>query len=231
MKKSFKLFICALAVLIGQVAGQQQARAQWIISDPGNLVQSILQYIQDQMREGNFNLAEGLSKLEGMREQFKIAEEKWKQAEAVIQTVSKLWEAGTELSAIYRIGEMVYKDFQNFKELEYYFSCTMTSYQAVATIGNLIQLFSGITDEFISEVKANLFDLTKLTQGDALGILKELHHVTEYLYTGYVVIRQEFYDAFRRAYYADLNHRMHAGDALLIQRIFLMDDAHLPVNH
>lgn len=210
MKKVFKVLVCTVVFLTGIVVNRQEARAQFVVSDPTNLVQSILQYIQDQIREGSFDLGEGLSKLEGMREQFKAQQEKLDQVMLIVGKYQQFKQAYSDIQAIAEVASSVTKDIMNFKDIEYLMS-TIGSYQSVATVGNLVKNYGKITDSLMGEVKDEMFDLSKITQADPMTMLSELRKQTEYLYAGYGYIRSSFYDAFRQAYYDDIKH--HASDA------------------
>ena len=106
--RKIKILLCALFISGGLLLSQQEAKAQFVVSDPTNLVQNILQYIMDQMREGNLDLVGGMAKLEGMREEFKALEERIKQ----VQTIVAAWE---KIKDITYIGEQIYADWVNLK--------------------------------------------------------------------------------------------------------------------
>ena len=219
MKKIVKVLACSLFLLSGVLVNRQEAKAQFVVSDPTNLVQSILQYIQDQIREGNFDLSEGMSKLQGMREQFQAQHDKLDQVMLVVQKYQQFKQAYSDIEAIAIIAKNVTDDIMNFKEIEYLMS-TASSYQAVATVGNLIQNYGVITDSLMGEVKNEMFDLSKITQADPMTMLAELRKQTEYLYAGYGYIRRSFYEAFRQAYYADMRHRASDADQALLKGFF-----------
>ena len=219
MKKIVKVLACSLFLLSGVLVNRQEAKAQFVVSDPTNLVQSILQYIQDQIREGNFDLSEGMSKLQGIREQFQAQHDKLDQVMLVVQKYQQFKQAYSDIEAIAIIAKNVTDDIMNFKEIEYLMS-TASSYQAVATVGNLIQNYGVITDSLMGEVKNEMFDLSKITQADPMTMLAELRKQTEYLYAGYGYIRGSFYEAFRQAYYADVRHRASDADQALLKGFF-----------
>lgn len=218
MKRFFKVLVCSAVFLSGVLVNRQEAKAQFVVSDPQNLVQSILQYIQDQVREGNFD-GLGLSKLEGMREQFKAQKEKLDQVMLVVGKYQQFRQAYNDIEVIAVIAKSVTDDIMNFKEIEYLMS-NVCSYQSVATVGNLINRYGVLTDSLMGEAKDEMFDISKITQADPMTMLSELRRQTEYLYAGYGYIRRSFYDAFRQAYYDDMARRASEADQALLKSLF-----------
>ena len=198
MKRFFKVLVCSAVFLSGVLVNRQEAKAQFVVSDPQNLVQSILQYIQDQVREGNFD-GLGLSKLEGMREQFKAQKEKLDQVMLVVGKYQQFRQAYNDIEVI---------------------AVIVCSYQSVATAGNLIKRYGLLTDSLMGEAKDEMFDISKITQADPMTMLSELRRQTEYLYAGYGYIRRSFYDAFRQAYYDDMARRASEADQALLKSLF-----------
>ena len=211
MRKSIKVLVCSVMFAVGLGLSGGKAQAQALTHDPLNYVQNILQYIMDQIREGNFDIGEGLSKLEGMREQFQAQRDKIDQVLAVVETYQKYSGAVSDIKAITEVYKQVTDDIMNFKNFEYLFN-QMGAFQGVMAANHLIASYQKITGSFIEEVKADMFDLAKLTQSDPLTMLSQLRKETEYLYSGYLYIRTEFYSAFQDAYYEDMAMRAKMAD-------------------
>ena len=218
MKRFFKIAFMSLAVLVGMIAGEQRARAQFVVSDPQNLVQSILQYIMDQLREGNLSLdgVGGLSKLEGMREQFKAASEKLDQVNQIVQIYGNLRGAANDIQAVVRIGQQLCYDVQMFRTIEYQLSQGVDSYFAVASVGNLVLGFEDAANELIQQTKTEMFNMQKLTQSSPMEMLSQLRLAVERLYQSYSVVRNYFAGAYYSAYYGALRNRTMSLDQRLI---------------
>lgn len=217
MKRIVKYFICLALVFGGILSTERKANAQFVVSDPTNLVQSILNYLLDQFQEGNLSLTEGLSKLDGMREQFAAAREKLDQAMLIIQKYGQYAAMFEDVKAVAYIYNSISNDLILFGDIEYYLS-SMSSYQTVATVGSLMRSFNGMTESLIAEVKNEMFDISKITQGDPVAISAEMRKLIEYLYSGYAVIREYFITAYRTAYYESMSIRANALDNNLFGR-------------
>lgn len=215
MKKGIKILVCSVLLLGGVIGGQQKARAQFVVSDPTNLVQSILQYIMDQMREGNWDLSEGISKLQGMREEFKMNEERLDQVLGMVQKFQSFKNAYQDIAAIAEICKLVQKDISNFYQIQMMMS-ELGGYGGAALVDNLVQSYKKVTNSLTEDVKLEMFDLQKITQTDPMQMLSELRKSTEYLYSGYGIIRNTFYAAIRDAYHDEMRNRVREADQDLI---------------
>ena len=211
--RKIKILLCALFISGGLLLSQQEAKAQFVVSDPTNLVQNILQYIMDQMREGNLDLVGGMAKLEGMREEFKALEERIKQ----VQTIVAAWE---KIKDITYIGEQIYADWVNLKYISDLMS-GLGTYGTVSLIDNIVNSYWSVAQTLLKDVKQQCFDITTITQSDPLKILDMLHEKIEYLYQGYIVLRSYFYNAVSRAYHDDLNLRARLYDDQFLNQLFI----------
>lgn len=211
--RKIRILLCALFISGGLLLSQQQAKAQFVVSDPTNLVQNILQYIMDQIREGNLDLAEGLSKLEGMREEFKALEERIQQ----VKTILDAWE---KIKDITYIGEQVYADWVNMQRIADLMA-GLGGYGTVALVDNLAEAYRSVALTLIEDVKNQVFDIRTITQSDPLKIVEQLHDKIEYLYQGYIVLRSYFYGAIQDAYYSELNLKSRLIDEQFLRQIFI----------
>lgn len=217
MKRIAKYFICLAFAFGGILSTERKANAQFVVSDPTNLVQSILQYLQDQIREGSISFSDGLSKLEGMREQFAAAREKLDQAMQIIQKYGQYQAMFEDVKAVAYIYNSISYDLILFGDIEYYLS-SMSSYQTVATVGSLMKSFNAMTESLIAQVKSEMFDISKITQGDPVAISAEMRKLIEYLYSGYSVIREYFVIAYKTAYFESMNNHGAELDGRLFGR-------------
>lgn len=197
----------------GLFLNQQQARAQFVVSDPTNLVQSILQYIQDQMREGNFDPASGLSKLEGMRQEFQALHERIEQ----VKTIIAAWE---KIKDITYVTEMIMTDFVNMQRLADLIG-GLGTYGTVSLVDNLANSYKSVANSLLSDVKKQCADISTITQSDPLKILDMLHEKIEYLYQGYLVLHNYFYSSIARAYYAEMNLKARLEDERFLNQLFI----------
>ena len=211
MKRRFKIILCSVALALGMCFSTGNASGQALTHDPLNYIQSILQYIMDQIREGNFDIGEGLSKLEGMREQFQAQRDKIDQIIAIVEMYQQFSGAVSDIKAIAEISEAITKDIMRFKQYEYMFN-EIGVFEAALSATNLVITYIKVTESLITEVKGDFFSIAKITQSDPLTMLSELRKEAEYLYAGYMYIRDEFYDAFRDAYYMSVSLKFKQAD-------------------
>lgn len=209
----------AALVAAGLFAGGVEARAQFIVKDPFALAQSILQYTQDQMREGGVNLfdaADGISKLEGMRMEFKALEERLAQVTAIARQFGAAYENIQEIAFVSR---SVYRDYMTLKEVQYLMS-EMSAYGTINTVGNLIRSYSSVSQTLLKEVREGILDISKINQTDPLVMLQSIHDKIGYLYDGYLVIRNYYFNAVREAYIDDLNYQARMRDRLFFNSFY-----------
>ena len=210
MKKIYRLTACTVLVAFGLVFGGQKARAQFIVQDPTNLVQSILQYLQDQMREGGMGIsdvADGVSKLEIMRDQFKSAQEKLDQVYDIVNKFQGLSAAASDIKAVVEVSKLITDDILTFRNIEYYMN-NIGGYSAATRMGSLCNSYQKLALQLTDEIRRDMMDLQKITQTDPLTMLSQLSDRVEYLYGSYNRIRSAYFSAMRQTYLNDINEQI-----------------------
>lgn len=216
------MLICAAISVAALLCGGREARAQFIVQDPTNLVQSILQYLQDQMREGGMGVSdavEGASKLQIMREQLKNARDRLDQVYDIVNKFQNLSAAASDIKSIVQISQLITDDILTLKDIEYYMN-NIGGYNAATRVGNLCNSYQRITQTLTDEIKNDMRDLSRITQTDPLTMLSQLRERVEYLYSSYGRVRSVYFGAVRQAYLDDINDTMRDADDVFLASLF-----------
>lgn len=160
--------------------------------DISNLVQNILGFIEDQMREGSFLEAAmgSVTKIENTSEQFKKMKEQW---ETFLGAIQYLKAANSVFRSIALLDELVnvfLKDCENFESIEHYLSDDADVIDLMNTGINILHSYQQIYRVLIEVGKERIKAYEDMKHESALELIAYTEDTVAEIYQTYFVIRR-----------------------------------------
>lgn len=215
MRKFFlTLSVCALAM----VGAPQKASAQWVVSDPGNLVQSILQYLQDAMMEMDYD---GVSKLGQAKQAYDDLKNRLDELGELKDFYKSLGKTGRQLQSITAFGRNVVVAGKNLQTyLDYFSRCDDYSYYRRATV--YFNLYNEMSSDIITEMNELFKAVTGMKQGAGLmDYVDAVAQVTDECNTRLALLQQNVDRKMYNLLKAQKQEVMHEDDVKFLNKIIL----------
>lgn len=145
-------------------AAPQKANAQFVVSDPTNLVQAILQYMQDADLEGYLG---DISKLAEAKQSYTELKDRLDELKQMKDFFKSLGRVGRQLQEITAFGQNTVNAGRNYQAfLDYFSKCSDYSYYNAAA--NLYNLYNEMSSDILLEMNELFKSLTNMKQGASL---------------------------------------------------------------
>ena len=224
MKRIVKLF-AVLAVSFGLMAASaSRASAQGMPTiDISNLVQNILGFLDDQMREGSFmdGFIGDVTKMQEIQERYNNMKEKLQDIQNIIAIYNLGAATYNEIEAIVKLNKMIINDAQMFSQIFDYINQAGFDFETVVLAKNIWKGFTNISTVLTKTAGQEMKDFGRFKQSDPLQLLTMLQELTADLYTTYYAIRN-YYSGMMSDLYRDRSLLASQGANIFFSQTFWM---------
>ncbi len=223
MKQIYKILL-AFALSFGFLcASSQKASAQGMPTiDISNLVQNILGFLDDQMREGSFldGLVGDVTKMQEIQERYHNMKEKLDNVVSVINVYNIGAATYNDILAVSRLMKMIVEDAERFETIYAYMNSCGFNYEYVASAKVIWRGFTNISTTVTKAAGKQLQDYGKMKQSDPLQLLQQIHQVVEDMYSTFYVIRDYFHNEVNQLYALQVNMEAQQHNADFLSMFF-----------
>lgn len=161
----FKRIVAVIMLgLVTALALPQKAQAQWVVSDPTNLVQNILQYMQDAIMEGDLS---EISKLAEARQSYTDLKNRLDELRELTALFQNMGRVGRQLEDITAFGKNIATAGENLSVfVDYFGKCSDYSYFKCAR--NMYNLYNEMSRDILLEMNELFKAITNMKQGAGL---------------------------------------------------------------
>lgn len=197
--KKFAKIIVAFALCVAFMCGnQQKARAQFVVSDPGSLIQMILDYLQEADMEGLFS---DISQLTASTEQLENLRERITQLQQMAQWVNTALQVSNELKAILDISKAFVASYQRLQTIASFLAANDQGFNLGIAAAHYVDDYYKIFQEFLKSAKDLFLQIKNISKAEALEFLASITDLAQEFYNDFNAISSHFEFKMTRLYY------------------------------
>lgn len=198
MKKIVKIIVAFALSAVLMCGNQQKARAQFVVSDPGSLIQMILDYLQEADMEGIFT---DVSRLTASTEQLENLRERLSQLQQMASWVGTALQVSNELKAIVDISQAFAVSYGRVKTLAEFLYANDQGFNVAVAASHYLDDYYKVFNDFLLQAGDLFKQVKNISKAEALDFLASVTDLAEEFYRDFNAISSHFEMKMSRLYY------------------------------
>lgn len=198
MKKLLKVFVAFLLSAVLFCGNQQKAHAQFVVSDPGSLIQMILDYLQEADMEGIFT---DVSRLTASTEQLQNLRDRLEQLQGMVTFVQGALQVSSDLKALVDISQAFAASVDKLTTIASFLAQNDQGFNVGIAAMNYLADYKDVFKEFLEQAKSTFSQVMTLQKSEALDFLHSVRSLAEDFYVEFEAVSRHYEMKMMALYY------------------------------